>query len=71
LALPEDTAPHLFIVRVWTDPAVPSPGIARGLIEHVPTRERRYFRTLAEMEDFVASRLSISHQAGKERRSGP
>lgn len=64
----EDTAPHLFIVRVWTDPALAPPSIARGLVEHIPSRERRYFRELSDLEGFVAQALA---QSGTEPPQGP
>lgn len=63
----EDTAPHLFIIRVWTDPALAPPGIACGLVEHIPSRERRYFRDLAEMQAFVARSLTGDAQSGGSR----
>jgi hypothetical protein len=53
---PEDTAPHLFIVRIWTDPAG-APSMSRGLVEHVQTKERRYFRVMEELSSFIAGRL--------------
>ena len=67
----EDTAPHLFIIRVWTDPALAPPGIARALVEHIPSRERRYFRHLAELQEFVAHTLSQSNGAAAGDRPGP
>ncbi len=57
MGLPEETAPHLFVVRVWTDPALEPPGISRGLIEDARTRERRYFRTLAELQTLIAQSI--------------
>ena len=57
MTIPEDTAPHLFIVRIWTDPAA-APAMTRGLVEHVQTKERRYFRALEELQAFISGRLS-------------
>ncbi len=57
MTTPEDTAPHLFIVRIWTDPSG-APAMSRGLVEHVQTKERRYFRALEELQAFVSERLS-------------
>jgi hypothetical protein len=55
---PDDSSHHLFIVRIWTDPAHSPPALTRGLIEHIPTGERRYFLELGEIQAFVSSRLS-------------
>ncbi len=55
---------HLFIVRIWTDPAHAPPALTRGLIEHIPTGERRYFLELEEMQSFVSARLSTE---GRQR----
>jgi hypothetical protein len=51
---------HLFILRIWTDTAKSTPSIRRGLIEHVPSGERRYFLELGEVQTFVSSHLSDS-----------
>ena len=59
----EENTQHLFIVRIWTDPAQSPPTVTRGLIEHVPTGERRYFLELREMQAFVAQ--SLSERAGQ------
>jgi hypothetical protein len=58
LGNPDDSSHHLFIVRIWTDPAQSPPALTRGLIEHIPTGERRYFLELGEIQAFVSSRLS-------------
>jgi hypothetical protein len=55
---PDDSSHHLFIVRIWTDPAHSPPALTRGLIEHIPTGERRYFLELGEMQAFVSGQLS-------------
>jgi hypothetical protein len=51
----EEGTPHLFVMRIWVDPPAT---LSRGLIEHIPTGERRYFRDLSEITAFVSSRLS-------------
>lgn len=66
MADPSDTPHHLFIVRVWVDPARPGPGVARGQIEHVSSGERRYFRQLDEIQAIVADRLAASPFAREE-----
>jgi hypothetical protein len=59
VTIPEDTAPHLFIVRIWTD-SVGSAIMTRGLVEHIQTKERRYFRALDELQAFISGRLTGS-----------
>lgn len=54
----EEDRPHLFVLRIWVDPAQAPAMLSRGLIEHVPSGERRYFRDLGEIQAFVTSRLS-------------
>ena len=49
---------HLFIVRIWSDAAKPTPSIRRGSIEHVSSGERRYFLDLMEMQAFVTGHLT-------------
>ncbi len=46
---------HLFVVRIWTEPAVQGLGSQRGCIEHIASNERRYFSQLAEAWDFLAA----------------
>ena len=46
---------HAFVVRVWLEPrelegAAPE---WRGVIEHVPSGERRYLRDLDEIQVFI------------------
>jgi hypothetical protein len=48
----------LFVVRIWVDPAQVPARVSRGLIEHIPSGERRYFLDLGEIQAFVTSRLS-------------
>jgi hypothetical protein len=48
-----------FIVRVWREPremrgAVPD---WRGMIEHVPSKERRYIKDLGEIAAFITPYL--------------
>ena len=65
----DENTQHLFIVRIWTDPAQSPPILTRGLIEHVPTGERRYFLELIEMQAFVAQ--SLSERPGQEAGGDP
>lgn len=63
---PEETSPHLFVMRIWIEPAETPARLSRGIIEHVPTGERRYFRDLNEIQAFVTDRLSTSPIAREE-----
>lgn len=49
---------HTFIVRIWTEPttSVQLPQW-RGMVEHAATRQRLYFTSMNDMNDFVNSRL--------------
>ncbi len=52
---PFEANTHVFIVRIWLEPrdsTVVSPEW-RGVIEHAPTQQRRYFRDLAVIPDFI------------------
>lgn len=63
---------HAFIVRVWLEPreidgATPE---WRGVIEHVPSGERRYLKDLSEAEMFIAACLKvICPERSKNKRS--
>jgi hypothetical protein len=54
----EESKPPLFVMRIWVDPARSPARVSRGMIEHVPSGEHRYFRDLGEVQAFVTSRLS-------------
>lgn len=50
---------HAFVIRVWLEPreiedAQPE---WRGVIEHIPTGERRYLRNLNDLTSFITSYL--------------
>jgi len=50
---------HVFLVRIWVEPREIA-GAAlqwRGVIEHLPTRERRYLNDLAVLTHFITSYL--------------
>ena len=53
---------QVFIVRIWREPrgSEGAPAIWRGVIEHVPTGERRYLTDLNEIPIFVVSHLLTS-----------
>lgn len=62
----EEAKPHLFVMRIWVDPEQAPAGLSRGLIEHVPSGERRYFRDLGEIQTFIAGRLAAPDAAAQE-----
>lgn len=50
--------PQLFIVRLWWERQdEKSTGEWRGWVEHVPTRERRYFREIENVAEFIQGLL--------------
>jgi hypothetical protein len=53
-----DRSEHLFVVRIWQEPDRLGPERRRGSIEHVPSGQRLYFTSLADMNDFITLRLS-------------
>jgi hypothetical protein len=60
----EDT--HAFIVRIWPEPREIE-GAAfewRGVVEHITTRERRYFRNLDEVTSFISPYVRAMGSAG-------
>lgn len=61
-----DSPHHLFIVRIWSDPGLPMPEVKRGLIEHVPTGERRYFLEFGDLQAFILNRLATPVGADKQ-----
>jgi hypothetical protein len=48
---------HAFVVRVWLEPREidGAPPEWRGVIEHVPSGERRYLRNLDDIAVFISS----------------
>jgi hypothetical protein len=44
---------QIFVLQVWIEPQAGGPGSRRGYVEHVVTRERRYFSAIAEALAFV------------------
>jgi hypothetical protein len=58
--LPEtgDRSQHLFIVRMWQEPGAGKTSQWRGSVEHVPSAQRLYFASLADLNDFITLRLN-------------
>jgi uncharacterized protein YeaO (DUF488 family) len=54
-----ETGTQVFIVRVWPEAREieDAPVAWRGVIEHVPTNQRRYFTDLSDVNAFIGSYL--------------
>ena len=53
-----DRHQHLFIVRTWREPSVVvATAEWRGLVEHVPTGQRRYFTRMEELDRFILQQM--------------
>ncbi len=52
---------HSFIVRIWVEPReVTDPQVAwRGMVQHVMSGERAYFRSYEEMVSFISHLVSV------------
>jgi len=48
---------HLFIVRLWSDDPSPSRTRWRGSVEHVASKQKIYFTSLGDLQDFIALHL--------------
>ncbi len=45
---------HAFLVRTWCESGDASaPAVWRGSVEHLPTKQRRYFREFADLCAFI------------------
>lgn len=66
---PLETNTQVFIVRVWLEPRSnpDAPPEWRGVIEHAPSRERRYIKDLNDLSDFIA--VYLEHMGVKFKRS--
>jgi hypothetical protein len=52
---------HLFIVRTWREPStVVASAEWRGMVEHVPSGQRRYFTRLEELDSFILHQMEQS-----------
>jgi hypothetical protein len=62
---------QVFIVRIWaeTREIQAAPSVWRGVIEHVHSGERRYFRDVSEVAAFVGSFLE-DLEAGSDGEDG-
>jgi hypothetical protein len=48
---------HLFLVRIWQEPSSGTSTEWRGLVEHVPSQQRMYFKSLRDLDDFILLRI--------------
>jgi 2-polyprenyl-6-methoxyphenol hydroxylase-like FAD-dependent oxidoreductase len=54
---------QLFVVRMWYERSVLKAGEWRGSVTHVPSGSRWYFSDLAQLNDFVRTRLAAAGDA--------
>ena len=56
---------HVFVVRIWFEEREieDAPPEWRGVIEHMSTQEKVYFRSLQKMIEFVVEKSGISQDA--------
>lgn len=45
--------PHIYIVRVWTEPSPSGPGAWRASVLDTSSQERRYFSTPQDLARFL------------------
>ena len=57
LAVP--TKSHLFVVRIWPESSRSETHRWRGSVEHIPSRQRFYFSSLGDLNDFISLRLNL------------
>lgn len=48
---------HLFIVRIWHEPGPGGHAPWRGSVEHVGSKERKYFTSLVALTDFLETKV--------------
>lgn len=61
---------HLFVVRLWAETVTaPTSEDWQGLVQHVPTGQKLYFTSLADLNSFIEARLGArasSHECSDE-----
>jgi hypothetical protein len=69
LAKPAPTQRSVFIVRIWLEPreVEAAPAECRGVVEHVASGQRRFFRELGDLDEFIRG-LSCIEASGASRR---
>jgi hypothetical protein len=50
-----DSDRNVFIVRIWREPRESeiAPTECRGVVEHVASGQRRFFRELGDLDEFI------------------
>jgi hypothetical protein len=61
----EERVEHLFLVRMWLEPAQAEPVTWRGTVEHLPSGLRLNFIALRDLSDFIALRLKLTPREGE------
>ena len=56
---------HLFVVRIWEETGRSKSNQWRGSVEHIPSGQRLYFSSFADLNDFIDWRLH-SEQSDRE-----
>ncbi len=69
MAEPARRPQHLFIVRIWHEPGRAGPGQWPGSVEHVPSGQRLYFSSLADLTDFITLRLASAPSPERQDRA--
>jgi hypothetical protein len=66
-------SPDVFVVRIWFERAAANGSRRRGYVEHVASRQRRYFLELEDALDFVAalSALPFRPASASLQQQGP
>jgi hypothetical protein len=55
-----ERAEHAFLVRTWREGGAAGASAEwRGSVEHLPTKERRYFRDLSDLCAFIITRRMV------------
>lgn len=65
----EDTDRNVFIVRIWREPRETgsAPVECRGVVEHVASGQRRFFRQLGDLDAFIQSLSCFEEQITSRR----
>ncbi|MFZ6026648.1 MAG: hypothetical protein ACOYYS_02935 [Chloroflexota bacterium] len=62
---------HLFIVRLWAETKATPEIQWRGSVEHIGSRQKRYFTSLSDLQVFIASQIDDAEQpTGKATSNG-
>jgi hypothetical protein len=48
---------HVFVVRIWQETSQSVPLQWRGSVEHMPSRQKLYFASMRDLNDFIMLRM--------------